>query len=80
MDEITMFKTIQPPPPDGSEALLRRARAARLETAMLEPQPPARSPRPARHSGRYLLVTCTAAAAACAALVTTFFVPPAGPA
>jgi hypothetical protein len=77
MDEITMFKTIQPPPPDGSEALLRRARA-RLETAMLEPQPAARSPWPTRHGGRYLLVTCTAAAAACAALVTTFFVPSGG--
>src|SRR5579875_2354414 len=79
MDEITMFKTVQPaaPQPDDTDDRLRRARA-RLDAAMtrqpVRPLWPGRSPRP-RMLRRYLLVSSAAMAAACAALVTAVLVP-----
>jgi hypothetical protein len=57
MDEITLFTTIQPPPPGDTEAIRQGARA-RLATAMSSP------PRSARHRRRPLVLSGVAAAAA----------------
>lgn len=57
MDEITLFTTIQPPPPGDTEAI-RQAARARLAATMSRP------PRPARHRRRPLALSAVAAAAA----------------
>ncbi len=55
MDEITLFTTIQPPPPADTEAI-RQAARARLAVTMCRPQ------RPARHCRRRLVLSGVAAA------------------
>src|ERR1022692_1707660 len=57
MDEITLFTTIQPPPPGDTEAIRHGARA-RLAAAMSRP------PRSARRHRRPLVLSGVAAAAA----------------
>jgi hypothetical protein len=62
MDEITLFSTLQPPPPGDTEAIRQGARA-RLAAAMSGP------PRPPRHRRRPLVLSGVATAAAVAAVM-----------
>lgn len=55
MNEITLFATIQPPPPDDAEEIRQGART-RLDAAMSSP------PRPARHRRRPLVLAGVATA------------------
>jgi hypothetical protein len=71
MDEITLFKTIQPPPPGDPEAIRQGART-RLTAAMSRP------PRPARHR-RTPLVLAGAVAAAGALTVSGILLSAGGP-